>query len=463
MVITSAPTVTRPPHPGGGSATEPAGHTPDRARSRDRFLDLVRLVAIALVVIQHWLMPMLAVDDGAIVMQRAFVLEDLWPLTWVTQVMPVVFFAAGAAAVHGLRGRAPDRSWIARRLVRLGGGVCALAAVWLPLPVAFSAAGLDPTVVSTGGRLIGALLWFLVVLVVLSASTPLLLRLAERFRGAEIGVLVAAAVVVDGLRFGLGWEAAGYLNAVLIWGAVYAVGLHHARGAGRWLSGGRAAAFGLAGFAVLALAVTVGPYPPAMIGLPGTAVSNMNPPSVAVLALAAGQLGLLLAARPWIARFAERRQVARLVDAAAPSTMAVYLWHTPALVLTSAVVVAIGSDAPDVGTLAWWAGVPLWTLGLMTALLVLVRAFGRAGLRASGDDVGAARALVGGLLVGVGLLVLTMGGFDPDRLADAIGPLVGTWALGCGLLLLGARPGWRPAAVTAGAGALSARPGTLVA
>lgn len=395
---------------------------------------------MVLVVAQHWLMPILAVDGGAIDIERARVLESAWPATWVTQVMPLVFFTSGAATVLSLRGRgAADHAWVSRRLVRLVGGVVVLAAVWLPLPALLLASGLDPEVVSVGGRLIGGLLWFLVVLVILTALTPLLLRLADRFRGAEVGVLAVAAIAVDVLRFGLGWEYAGYLNAVLVWAAVYAIGIHSARGRLACLRGGRAAAVGAAGFLVLGAAVAFGPYPPAMIGLPGTTVSNMNPPSAVLLALAVGHIGVVLAARSALTRFADRTRVARVVDACAPHTMAVYLWHTPAVVLVAAVVVGLGFEGYPVGSAGWWLSVPAWIAAAAVVLAACVALFGKLSLRGSGA-VSLRRVVGGAALVGAGVLVLTVAGFDPARLSDVLGPLLGTWVLVCGALLLGARP-----------------------
>jgi hypothetical protein len=262
---------------------------------------------------------------------------------------------------------------------------------------------------------------------------------ADRFRGVEIGVLAVAAVLVDTLRFGLGWEYAGYLNAVFVWAAVYAIGIHSARGRLAWLRGARAAAVGFTGFLVLGAVVALGLYPPAMIGLPGTTVSNMNPPSAALLALAVGQIGLTLAARAAVTRFANRPRVARVVDACAPHTMAVYLWHTPAVVLVAAAVVGLGLDGHPVGSTGWWLSVPAWAAAAGVALAACVAVFGKLSLQGSGA-VSRHRLLAGAALVGVGVLVLTVAGFDPARLSDLLGPLVGTWALVCGALLLGARP-----------------------
>ncbi|WP_420114630.1 acyltransferase family protein [Pseudactinotalea sp.] len=428
-----------PQRPVSGIRTAPVEPAPGPP-SRDRVLDLVRVAAMVLVVAQHWLMPILAVDGGAIVLERANVLENVWPATWVTQVMPLVFFTSGAAAVLSLRGRAaPGSTWVARRLIRLLGGVVVLAVVWLPLPHALLATGLDPAVVSVGSRLIGALLWFLVVLVVLTMLTPVLLRMADRWRGVELGALALAAVGVDVVRFGAGWQYAGYLNAVLVWAAVYLVGVHYARGRLAWLSGARAVGVAALALAVLAAAVAFGPYPPAMIGLPGTSVSNMNPPSAALLALAAAQIGLLLALRPALERLVARPRVAALIDRCAPHTMTVYLWHTPAIVLVAAVVVALGVDAPEVGSATWGWQLPLWCIAAGAVLAMCVAGVGQAGLRPGHGRVGTGRVVGAGALALGGLAALMVGGFDPARWSELVGPWVGAGAIACGAALLGAR------------------------
>src|SRR5690606_12929043 len=71
--------------------------------ARDRFVDLVRLVAVALVVLQHWLMPVLRLDGDVLHTGNAFAAAWVWPVTWVGQVVPLLFFAGGAAAAMSLR------------------------------------------------------------------------------------------------------------------------------------------------------------------------------------------------------------------------------------------------------------------------------------------------------------------------------------------------------------------------
>jgi hypothetical protein len=69
-----------------------------------------------------------------------------------------------------------------------------------------------------------------------------------------------------------------------------------------------------------------GPFPVDMIGA-GERVGNTNPPSIALLAYAAAQTGLVLAAAPALSRFLARPRWWRLVTRLNPAVMLVYLWH----------------------------------------------------------------------------------------------------------------------------------------
>ncbi|MFC7582324.1 hypothetical protein ACFQWG_14155 [Schaalia naturae] len=70
----------------------------------------------------------------------------------------------------------------------------------------------------------------------------------------------------------------GFLNFALVWLAVHQLGFLRADGMIR--RPGLLAAAGLAGAAAL---VALGPYPLSMVGMPGEEVSNMAPPTLALL------------------------------------------------------------------------------------------------------------------------------------------------------------------------------------
>ncbi|WP_163542447.1 acyltransferase family protein [Occultella kanbiaonis] len=420
--------------------------------TRDLFVDVLRLFAIALVVAQHWLMPVIDYSDGHLVTSNALTVPGGWVVTWISQVMPLIFFAGGAATAMSLRRRptGSDRAWVAARLLRLAIPVLGLAALWLPLPHLMLALGMPAEPVSVGARLVGALLWFLGAYVLITLLSPALVRLADALRGRELIGFAAVAIAVDVLRFSFGApDALGYLNVIAVWGAVHQVGIHYGHGRLRDIRGLRAVALGALGFAAAALAVGFGPYPLSMVGLPGEEMSNMNPPTAVLLALAVGQLGLALAVREQIAGWAARPRVAAVVGRFSGSAMTVYLWHTPALVLVAGVaVLALGRDTPDPLSAEWFDGVTAWVAVLSVVLAAAVTVFSRLERvrlpRLAATDVGAGRLLTAGLLVGAGVLALTVGGFRPETLWDPTGPLVAAASITVGVLLLLTSSAGRP-------------------
>src|SRR5699024_12527604 len=74
------------------TTTAPAEPAPTKrpAVGRDRFLDVVRLLVMVLVVLQHWWLPVLAVEEGTGTLDASSVLtaEGGFAVTWVSQVMP---------------------------------------------------------------------------------------------------------------------------------------------------------------------------------------------------------------------------------------------------------------------------------------------------------------------------------------------------------------------------------------
>nr|WP_225312094.1 acyltransferase [Microbispora cellulosiformans] len=418
---------------------------------RDRFIDVLRVFGMVLVVAQHWAMPVLSYAGGRLTTGNALAAAPF--ITWISQVMPLVFFAGGAAnaisyrsaarravpADAGESGRAARgwtarrssaerrtaREWTARRVRRLAWPVAPLAAVWLPLPHLLTALGVPPQPVEVAARTVGQLLWFLAVYLLAVVATPRLLRVRA---GVALPVLAGGAVLTDLVRFS-GLEAAGYLNVAFVWLTVHQVGFRYADGGLEWLRGRRAAALAGAGFAMVAALVAAGPYPASMIGMPG-AVSNMAPPSACLLALFAGQLGLAMLLRPALNAMARRPRAEAVLTALAPRMMTVYLWHMTALVTVAGVAtIGFGLDTPLPGSAAWWSGVPLWMAALAPVLLGLTALFGRweepAGA-AAGRHVAVAVPLVGGAL-----LTLTVTGFAPGP-----APVIASVALLGGLFLV---------------------------
>ncbi|MEV0974175.1 acyltransferase [Microtetraspora glauca] len=394
---------------------------------RDRFVDILRVFGMVLVVVQHWTMPVLVYADGRLTTGNALAGVPL--ITWISQVMPLVFFAGGAANAISWRsaarkGQAPGL-WLARRLRRLAWPVLPLAFVWLPLPYVLTALGAPAQPVAVAARTVGQLLWFLAVYLLAVVATPYLTRLPT---GRVLPALAAGAVVVDVVRFS-GLEQAGYLNVLFVWLAVHQVGFLYAEGRLEWLAGRRALALAVAGFGMVTGLVAVGPYPASMIGMPG-AVSNMAPPSACMLALFAGQLGLAMLLRPALDRFGRRPWTDTLLTVLAPRMMTLYLWHMTALITVAGIaLLGFGVESPEVGSLSWWTRMPLWLAALTVVLLALVGLFGR--MEEPPGTASARMVVVGTLMVGAALTALMITGF-----AVGVVPPLATCVLIAGLLLL---------------------------
>jgi hypothetical protein len=377
---------------------------------RDRWLDLLRGGSIVAVVVGHWLVADLVYGSGELRLRSSLgEAPQLWPLTWLFQVIPVFFFVAGAVNGPSWQ-RASDSgsgyaSFVDRRVHR----------VWVPTAVMLVAVGtvvaLLELVAGGGVRSAGAMLmqplWFLAVYLWLVAATPWTWRLYRRFGGWAFLVLLAVAVAADIGRVGLDIPAAGYVNVVVIWLIVYLVGHAFARGALRPAVARAMLAGGLAALVV----ATAGPYPARMVGVPGDRLSNMNPPTLAVLALGVAQIGALVLLRPWLSRWLEGRRPWAAVVWLNLSIMTLYLWHQFAMVLATRLLLAAGVPQPPTGAPGWWAMRLVWVVTAGLLLVGLVRLLGRfERVRTPRPTTAAAWSVLGAVsvvvMLGVGLLAL---------------------------------------------------------
>jgi hypothetical protein len=155
-----------------------------------------------------------------------------------------------------------------------------------------------------------------------------------------------------------------------------------------------------------------------MVGVPGEAVSNMSPPTLALAACAVWLTGLVLLVRGPANRWLARARVWRVVVIGNLLTMTAFLWHLTAafVVIGGALAFGGGLGAPP-ATAQWWAQRPLWVVafGLVTGVLVAVfrrfdapRSVDTSGPRTRGRDVAAA---FGGGLCALGVLGLSGAGF----------------------------------------------------
>ncbi|WP_055702794.1 acyltransferase family protein [Streptomyces silaceus] len=405
----------------GSRVRELAAQTP---AGRDRYIDLLRVASLGTVVVGHWLMAAVTVgDDGhAEVGNLLAVVPELQLLTWVLQIMPVFFFVGGfshALSYRSLARTSPGASvysaFLRARLQRLLRPTMVFIGVWGAGALILQLGGGRGGLLDVALRLVAQPLWFIGIYLAMVAFTPPLLRLHERWGWGAFGALVAAAGAVDLARFAFGVPYVEFLNFAFVWLAVHQLGFLRADGRLRLRMPYVLAGAGLAGVSLL---VALGPYPLSMVGMPGERVSNMAPPTFALLCHGLWLVGAVELLRAPAARWLARPRVWRGVVAANGISMTAFLWHLTAMLGVYGMLLALDVPLPEPATGAWWAQVPprMAAAAVLTAALVAAfRRFERPGAAresgAPGGTVSGPAAALGVTLCLFGVLGLSMVGF----------------------------------------------------
>ncbi|TMR01641.1 acyltransferase [Actinomadura soli] len=344
----------------------------------------MRAFAISGVVLGHWLVTALVADGSGQHLRVTSPLKtmpNLTPISWVLQTLAVFFLVGGYAAAKGLR---PGRPWVPRlrhRLARFARPLPVLLIAWLPAAAVLRWAGFSADGVRTLIELVISPLWFLGVYVLLTAATPVIAAVWARLRLHGAALLVAATALIDLGRFALDTPAwTGWATVLTGWLVPFYLGIGWADGALRsrraglvLLAGGAAATAGL---------VLVAGYPASMVGVPGAAVSNLSPPTLAAVSFGLAQTGLALLLHGPLTRWTRRARARAAISAARRASMTIFLWHQTALLtVTVGALLAFGSlpglhtvpDQPEwvAERLAWLAVFA----ALLTALAAVVHRF----------------------------------------------------------------------------------------
>jgi hypothetical protein len=258
-------------------------------------------------------------------------------------------------------------------------------------------------------------------------------------------VMATAAAAVDVGVVGAHVAVIGYANYLLVWGSMHQWGFAWQDGTltrSRW----RPYALSAGGAVLLVVLIAWGPFPVDMIGA-GERVGNTTPPSIALLAFAAAQTGLVLAAEPAVSRWLARPRRWHIVRWLNSNVMTVYLWHmVPAVIVAIALYATGVMPQPPIGSALWWETRPIWLGSLLLVLVPLVLGVMWAerpmlGLPAGIGSPGRWSGPI--LLLGIaasmlGLAKLAISGFAP---AGTL-PLVILAAVACGVIgtLLSGRP-----------------------
>jgi surface polysaccharide O-acyltransferase-like enzyme len=357
----------------GDRALSSAGVPADRGADTARELsaDFYRVLAVVIVVIGHWLVSAVTFRDGRFGNDYPLaVLPWTQWLTLVFQLVPVFFLVGGyASAASWTRWRDaggrqwPD--WVRHRLGAILGPTTVYVVLALATVAALGRVGVGRSALSFGAWAVAMHLWFVPVYLVVVALTPVAVAAHRRWGLMVPAVLALAVAALDAAARsapGVGWA-----NYLLCWGAVYQIGICWRGGA---LRGHRPVLLAIAAAIVLAMLLVLRCYPISMVGAPGAPAQNNFPPTVALLAFATAQAGLLVAAAPAATRWLRRSRWRRPLAAANKNVMALYLWQMVPVVVVALVGYPTGllpQPAPGTGT--WWLFRLVWLaiLSVVTA------------------------------------------------------------------------------------------------
>ena len=322
-------------------------------------------------------------------------------------------------------------TWLVTRLQRLINPVIPLFLFWIAFASFGHAVGVSVEMVKVTSQLALVPIWFLAVYLVIVAVVPWSWAMWQRFGMGSFWMLVAAAVAVDVTVFYAGIESVGYANFAIVWLAIHQLG--YAWYDRRLGNGVRALLWSVAGFVSLVLLVRFGPYPVSMIGVPGEAVTNSQPPTLALFMLGIFQMGLVLVLEPLGRRILENVRAWTLVVLMNGMIMTVYLWHLTAMVLVVALAYWLGVGLEvEPGSGAWWAWRPVWMGLSVLALMPFIAVFARfeQGTVPVAESVSRWRLLASVVLVSGGLALTAAGGIGSEgwtgvRLWVVLLPFVG--------------------------------------
>lgn len=364
--------------------------TPD---TRDRYVDFLRVASLLGVIFGHFIMAVVLMGHAAQSFAFTNILEyATWTRggTLLLQVMPVFFVVGGfahATTLRSLRRKGGGYAdFVDARIGRLVRPALVFIGVWLVVGAILDLVAGDTLFVQQVAQIAGQLLWFIGIYLLAAAFAPLTLKAHERWGVGALVVVVVAVVVVDVLRLAVGVEGVMWLNFAFVWLAVHQLGYFYADGVADRVGALRlGAVMASVGAVVLVLLMWLGPYGVAMVSYNGEKLSNLAPPTVALLVFGVTQAGVLLMLRTPLTRWLRKPGPWKAVIVGGAVAMTAFLWHFTALILIYGVLWSARVDQMALPTqLSWWgikAALLVPFLALVAGLVFLFRRFDKPGPR----------------------------------------------------------------------------------
>lgn len=347
---------------------------------RNRVVDFLRAGAILVVVLGHWLMAAVYVDDAGELHRGDLLDLAAWthPLTWVLQVMPVFFLVGGysnALSWRGARARGESYGgWLRARLRRLTIPVLPLMVFWAVLAPTAYALGMSGDMLKIASRASLVPTWFLAAYVVVVAVAPAALVLWERIGWWSIAGGLALGTAIDWVSVSQDLLLVGFLNYLVVWGTVHQLG--YAWQDGELRGTGRRLLLVAVGLGTLYLLAIEGPYATSMVGLATDEINNTYPARVTMGFLGLFQAGVVLLLEPHLRRLLANPRLWAATILLNARIMSIYLWHLTMLGFFVAGSVALGGIGlrATPNTAEWWLQRPMVfaILALLTVAAVAV-------------------------------------------------------------------------------------------
>ena len=396
-------------------AKELAEGTPE---TRNRYVDFLRAVAIAGVVLGHWLMTAPTMDRGELTLSYILHITP-WTqwLTWIFQVMPLFFIVGGYSnAVSWESARRGGRTygvWISARLRRLIGPVVPLLLLWMGMGVVAHFLSVDPGMIRIASQIALMPTWFLAVYIIVVVAAPATHALWRRFGMVSVWGFLLGAVLVDVVSFSSDFPLLRWANYAFVWLGVHQLG--YVWYAGKMSSSTRAFAWAGGALVMLFILMALARYPVSMVTVPGEELSNSRPPTLAILALGIFHWGLVLSVEAPMRRWLRKIHPWAVTVLVNGTIMTIYLWHVTAMCLIIGLAGMLGGIGLrfQPGSLNWWITRPIWISTFAVVLFAFVAVFGRFEQSSRAESVSmfpAWQALAGAAIVCVGLATLALDG-----------------------------------------------------
>jgi hypothetical protein len=348
---------------------------PEFRADRNLAVDAMRVVAMCLVAVGHWLAADVRVGTDGVI-RGGNALDALATMHWLTWFFFVGGYSNAASLASAHRRGTTTPSWIRARLARLVQPTAVLCATWMTIVGLASLLGDAASSTAVRASKLAVIpLWFLAVYVVDIALAPLVSRLVARLGRATL-LLPVAVIALDVVRRS-GFSAAFVPQVLFGWTCFQAAGMAWFHGRIR-----RSVATTLMPLCLIgAIAgVVLGPWPVSLVSVPGAELGNTWPPSPVLIGYGFAQCMLAVVAAPFIdTLLRRRRRVALVVGAAGLRAMSVYLWHLTAMTIVGVAAATVGLLRSDVvGSTAWFIQKGVLIGASIPVLLGLVALFGRA-------------------------------------------------------------------------------------